>query len=365
MTGAIQEMLGLNWVDGHIAEAWWGAHVRGPSRTGRLFGVTLDTLIHKDPIAALGPHVARDFDGQLPYLMKILAIAKPLSIQVHPDVAQAREGFARENDADVPDGERSFQDPSHKPEMVVAVTAMKVLAGFRPADELASDLERLGGVAHELAAALARGGISAYVESCLTDDHADALVAVAAHASEGEALGAARRAALHFPGDPGALVALAMNPLELAPGDALYVPARQVHSYQSGIGVEIMANSDNVIRGGLTSKRVDVPLVMRLADLDSSAPQLVGTSASAGSHLLEPGAAEFALTVVRSGEGIVPAGPRIALTLAGAASLRTGSGERANLKSGDAVFVPASDGDLRVSTGGVVFVARVPAAVHP
>ncbi len=346
--GAISSVLGLPSVPGPIAEAWFGAHESAPS--GIADGSDLAAYIAANPNPTVG-------GGSLPYLLKVLAIASPLSLQVHPTAAQARVGFASEDEAHVaveaPD--RTFRDNRHKPEMIVALTPMRLLVGIRGVRGLADDLRTLG--ADSLVPLVeGRESLLTYVMAVLGGEADAALIERLADRPEGDsALALAGRAARAFPGDPGALVALAMNPVLLQPGEACYVPPRVIHSYQSGIGVEIMANSDNVVRGGLTPKAIDVVLLEEILDAVPSEPLRPTITRHGAATTYSVPVDEFALLRVESGAANTAAAPRIVLAL-DETTVTTAHGSE-NLRAGEAIFVPVADGEARVSTQGVAFVA--------
>lgn len=250
------------------AELWIGAHPKLTSevlRDGQWH--SLVDAIATDPQTWLGsPAVAR-FGPTLPMLMKILAIAEPLSLQAHPSAAQAHAGFARENalgiDRLAP--ERSYRDDRAKPELICALTTMDTLCGFRSLDECRSLLDAAGGSIAGMGAQLAsEADLPKVVGSLLTAD------SVRRRALVDELLGSlnrlpwvvgslVRQLATGYPDDVGVVVSLLLNHVTLDPGEALFLPAGNMHAYLSGLGVEVMANSDNVLRGGLTPKHVDVP----------------------------------------------------------------------------------------------------------
>lgn len=357
-TQGIPDLLGLATDGGPYAEAWWGAHSSAPSLTA---SGPLDALIAADPEGTLGAIVARDY-GKLPYLLKFLSIAKPLSIQVHPTLERARSGFAAEEDAGVAitDSERIYKDASHKPEMLFAVTDMTVLSGFRPAAELMSDLERLGEDASILRDALRTGGIAGYVTAALTGDHAIVLNKLARGLTGGGASAhIASEALAHFENDAGALVALAMNALTLKPGEALYTPSGTVHCYIRGDGMEIMANSDNVVRAGLTHKPINANLLRELAVLSPAAPVVPDEAIIGSARRLSTDAAEFEFVVVSNGVFDAESGPRIVLALDGEARLKTAH-DVTILGRGDSVFVADSEGPVHIEANGVVVIASVP-----
>ncbi|MFV0633741.1 mannose-6-phosphate isomerase, class I [Demequina sp.] len=362
-THDIPQLLGIRHNGQPVAEAWWGAHDSSPSRVHNHSGpAPLDELVGTDPEGCLGPDAVARWGARLPFLLKILAIHKPLSIQVHPTLEQAREGFAREQrgTGGLP---HQFLDPFHKPEMVVALTPMTILAGVRDLDVIADDLRQLGTPgAHVLRATLARGDLHDFISAAIAgaaDDHTLAALAEAGDAApHGSSLAVAASALRSFPGDSGALIALGLNAVELAKGEAIYTGAGVLHSYQSGVGIEIMANSDNVVRAGLTPKTIDVPLLLELSHTEPCAPGRPERTEGDGHVHLTTDAEEFALTVVTR-EASIPAGPRIVLAVEGAASIHSESGSL-DLIRGQAAFVAYSDGPVEVRSQGLTAVARVP-----
>ena len=266
------------------AELWIGAH---PSASSLIhFGgnrtppVTLHEAIAEDPPRFLGE--GPDRPETLPFLLKILAIEKPLSIQVHPDEQQAAEGFARENSAGIrlDDPARNYKDPYAKPEVVVALTRMRILTGERPREELRHLARRLG---LEWLTELVASGESSVLRAVLSMplEAVGQAVAVTTEAAEtasstdqltADAVDLLRSLTAAYPQDPGLLVALCMNLVELNPGEAMATPAGQLHAYVSGTAVEIMDASDNVLRAGLTSKHVDVVELLRITAVHQKQP---------------------------------------------------------------------------------------------
>ena len=355
----IPDLLGFAPDGGPYAEAWWGAHPSAPSVTA---SGPLDKVIAADIVGTLGAAVARDY-GKLPYLLKVLSIARPLSIQVHPTLETARAGFASEEDGGVAmtDPHRNYKDASHKPELLLAVTDMTVLSGFRPEVELMRDLDRLGGEdAASLRVSLEADGIAGYVLAVLTRDHSDALDRLAQGLSGGSITAQIAADALaHHVRDNGALVALAMNAVALKPGDAIFTPAGTVHCYIRGDGVEIMANSDNVVRAGLTHKPINANLLRELAVLSPGAPAVPTETIIGSARRLSTDATEFELVVVSDGAYDTESGPRIVLAIDSDARVQTDR-DAAILGRGDSVFVAADEGLLHIETNGVVVVASVP-----
>lgn len=260
------------------AELWVGAHPSAPSVVlldGR--ERPLDRLVREDPEGFL-PASARG--GELPYLLKILAIDAPLSIQVHPSPEQAEEGYEREQRAGIPrdDPRRNYKDRSAKPETVVALTEVELLTGVQPAERLRATADRLG-LAWLRAAADGERPVLPRVLALDDDAAADAVaetVAAARAAGPQDPVAAlVRYVHDRHPDDRGLLVAVCMRHVRLAPGQALHTPAGQVHAYLCGTAVEVMSSSDNVLRAGLTGKHVDVPeLLAVLAEVQSD-PEVV------------------------------------------------------------------------------------------
>jgi mannose-6-phosphate isomerase len=351
----LPELLGFEADGGPYAEAWWGAHPAAPALAQ---GEGLDAVIARDPLAMLGEAVASRW-RELPYLLKVLAIDKPVSIQVHPTIDQAQEIRAA-----YPPEQCPLPDGGHKPEMVVALTPMRLQVGLRPAPELAADLRELG-TPHALFLAdiAASGDLASYVEGVLADDEARTLLeplAVAAREGRGSvSLEAAGHALAAHPGDTGALVSLALNVVDLQPGQACFTGAGVLHSYQSGLGLEIMANSDNVLRAGLTPKALHVPLVLDVALLETSEPMVPAQAGDDGSRTFLAPASEFSLTVVSEGDTTSHSGPRIVVAVDGHATVAV-EGEAVDLAAGQAVFIPDADGPAVVSAEGLAAIASVP-----
>jgi mannose-6-phosphate isomerase len=353
--------------DGPEAELWLGAHPGDPSTvTGPDGPESLATLIAGDPKGRLGAEVAGEFGARLPYLMKVLAAEAPLSLQAHPDADYARAAFAAQ-EAD-PGAPRNYTDAYHKPEMLVALTPFEALCGFRDPAASAAALAELGLPALEpVVAALRTGpaGLDDAVRTLLTwptEDRPGLIESVVARSDSSLVQELAR----HYPGDPGVLVALLLNHVKLAPGEAIWMPAGNLHAYLHGAGVEIMAASDNVLRGGLTPKRVDVDellRVLRFEVLDD--PILPSTEVAPGIVTWRVPVREFALYRIRL-DGTRPptpvpaAGPRIVLGTAGDVFVAGDHGTPVEVAPGSAAFAPAGVGVITVAGVGEVFVAAVP-----
>ena len=348
------------------AELWLGAHPDDPSTvTGPGGPTSLAALIADDPKGQLGAEVVDEFGARLPYLMKVLAAGAPLSLQAHPDAAYAKQAYAAQQ-AD-PDAPRNYTDAYHKPEMLVALTPFEALCGFRAPEESAAALEglRIPRLAPVIAA-LREGDLRDAVRGLLTwpaDDRA-ALIDDVVAAPEGDPL--ATTLAGHYPGDPGVLVALLLNHVRLAPGEAIWMPAGNLHAYLGGTGVEIMAASDNVLRGGLTPKRVDVDELLRVLRFEVlTDPILPASEVSPGVWTWRVPVREFALYRMSLGPAAPPLrlpgeGPRIVLGSKGDVFVAEAvDGTPVSVTPGMAAYVPAETGPALVAGVGEIFVATV------
>ncbi|UNO41698.1 mannose-6-phosphate isomerase, class I [Streptomyces sp. MST-110588] len=287
-TTALPELLGTEPTGEPQAEMWLGAHPGAPSRIDRGAGpVSLAEVIAADPEGELGPDSVRAFGPRLPFLLKVLAAGSPLSLQVHPDLAQAREGFADEEKRGVPIGapHRNYKDANHKPELICAITPFEGLCGFRQPARTAELLEGLGvddlkPYADILRAASEQAALREVLTAVLSAEKDMMAATVERTAAAADRLAAAGgpyadayaacvTLARHHPGDPGVIAALLLNHIRLRPGEALFLGAGVPHAYISGLGVELMANSDNVLRCGLTPKHVDVPELLRVVRFEA------------------------------------------------------------------------------------------------
>ena len=360
------------------AELWMGAHPVAPStvlRDGR--ARSLLACIESDPAAELGDSVAAEYGPRLPFLLKVLAAESPLSLQAHPDAGQAVEGFAAENSRGVPldAPNRNYRDASHKPELLCALTPFEALCGFRPvADTLrlvdllgvpelapfARPLRRVGGAAGLRETFAALTAVPADPRAALLA----AVIEACGHCATAECEFAAQcRWTVEFgrahPGDAGVLCSLLLNLVQLAPGEAIFLGAGNLHAYLRGVGVEVMANSDNVLRGGLTAKHVDVPELLRVVDFrPGPAPVIRPVRAANGVETYPTPAPEFRLSrlALRPGDvvGIDSAGPQILLCVAGSVECRSGE-SRLVLRRGASAFVPAGEPAPDLRGQGVVF----------
>ncbi|MFJ5220606.1 mannose-6-phosphate isomerase, class I [Streptomyces sp. NPDC088354] len=387
-TTAIPELLGTSPTGEPQAEMWMGAHPGAPSRVDRGSGpVPLDQVIAADPRAELGPAAVERFGPRLPFLLKVLAAGSPLSLQVHPDLAQAAAGFADEEARGIPVDapHRNYKDANHKPEMIVALTPFEGLCGFRHPQETADLLSGLGVDslkpyvdilhAHPEAAAL-REVLTAVLGA---ERHAmagtvnEAAEAAARRAAEGgphaDAYAAYASIAHTYPGDPGVIAAMLLNHIRLQPGEALFLGAGIPHAYLSGLGVEIMANSDNVLRCGLTPKHVDVPELLRIVRFESADPGVLRPEASPnGEELYTTPIEEFRLSRYALAAGGAPRAlddstAQILLCTEGTATVRAAgtAGEPQRelaLAPGQSAYVPAGE-QVQLLGEGTVFRATV------
>ncbi|WP_020137948.1 mannose-6-phosphate isomerase, class I [Streptomyces sp. 351MFTsu5.1] len=366
-TTAIPELLGLEPTGEPQAEMWMGAHPGAPSRTDR---GTLVEVIDADPARELGEAAVAKFGPRLPFLLKILAAGAPLSLQVHPDLTQAIQGYEDEERRGIPvdASHRNYKDANHKPELICALTEFDGLCGFREPARAAELLEALGVDSLKpyvdlLHAHPEEAALREVLTAILTADREEMAHTVTEAAAACARLGGdhAPYAAIdhHYPGDPGVIAAMLLNHVRLQPGEALFLGAGIPHAYLNGLGVEIMANSDNVLRCGLTPKHVDVPELLRIVRFEAADPGVLRPEASPdGEEVYETPIDEFRLSRYVLPEGAAPhdltrSTPQILLCTAG--SVRAGEHE---LRPGRSVFVPAGE-KAEVSGTGTVFRATV------
>ncbi|MGW7549544.1 mannose-6-phosphate isomerase, class I [Streptomyces sp. NPDC054770] len=364
---AIPKLLGVEPSGEPQAEMWMGAHPGAPSRTAR---GTLVEVIDANPKAELGEAAVARFGPRLPFLLKILAAGAPLSLQVHPNLEQAREGYEDEErrgiPVDAPD--RNYKDANHKPELICALTEFDGLCGFRDPERTAELLDGLGVDSLKPYVDLLRAhpedaALREVLTAILTADREEMAHTVAEAAAACTRLGGdyAPYADLahHYPGDPGVIAAMLLNHVRLQPGEALFLGAGIPHAYLDGLGVEIMANSDNVLRCGLTPKHVDVPELLRVVRFEAGdAGVLRPEAAPDGEEVYETPIDEFRLSRYVLPEGtaahdLTLPTPQILLCTAG--TVRVGEDD---LAPGQSVFVPAGE-KAEVSGAGTLFRATV------
>ncbi|MGW2690702.1 mannose-6-phosphate isomerase, class I [Streptomyces sp. NPDC001296] len=366
-TTAIPRLLGVEPTGEPQAEMWMGAHPGAPSRTAR---GPLNEVIDKSPEQELGARTVAKFGPRLPFLLKILAAGAPLSLQVHPDLAQAKEGYEDEERCGIPldAPHRNYKDANHKPELICALTEFDGLCGFRAPDEAAEllaglDVDSLKPYVDLLHAHPEDAALREVLTAVLTADPAEMAHTVTETATACARLGGAYAPyadlAHHYPGDPGVIAAMLLNHVQLQPGEALFLGAGVPHAYLSGLGVEIMANSDNVLRCGLTPKHVDVPELLRIVRFEAADPGVLRPEASPdGEEVYETPIDEFRLSRYVLPEGtaahdLTRPTPQILLCTAG--SVRVGEHL---LAPGQSVFV-AADETAEASGTGTLFRATV------
>ncbi|MFF3645737.1 mannose-6-phosphate isomerase, class I [Streptomyces sp. NPDC002564] len=366
-TTAIAELLGVAPSGEPQAEMWMGAHPGAPSRTGR---GALNEVIAADPEHELGTAAVAKFGPRLPFLLKLLAAGAPLSLQVHPDLAQAKQGYADEERRGVPIDapHRNYKDANHKPELICALTPFDGLCGFRAPGETADllealDVDSLKPYVDLLRAQPEEAALREVLTAVLSADPEQMAETVTEVTAAAQRLGGVHEPyasiAHHYPGDPGVIAAMLLNYVQLQPGEALFLGAGVPHAYLNGLGVEIMANSDNVLRCGLTPKHVDVPELLRIVRFEATDPGVLRPEGSStGEEVYETPIDEFLLSRFVLPEGAAPhdltaATPQILLCTAG--SVRAGE---LTLEPGQSAFVPAGE-KAEVSGVGTLFRATV------
>jgi len=381
---AISELLGRPTPSAQPqAELWMGAHPNDPSRARcRGSWVPLPDLLREDPAALLGEETAARYHGELPFLFKVLAAAQPLSIQAHPDREQARAGFERERAAGIALGarERNYPDPHPKPELLCALSPFSALCGFRPIPEIALAFRAFGIRAFgDEVEALERGGDTRALERFFAavwtagSERIECAIEQALAHAEGQSDQATARwlraIASLYPREAGVLAPLFLNLVALAPGEAMYLAAGELHSYLEGVGIEIMGNSDNVLRGGLTAKHVDVPELCRVLRFEARNPELlVPREVSSGERIFETSADEFELSVLRveadrPWRSAESRGAEILLVTEGEVAITDRAvGETFPMVRGASAFIPHSVKGYELAGAAVVYRAGVPSA---
>lgn len=355
-----------------VAEVWIGTHPLSPSRA-----VTRDSDRDLTEIA-----------GQLPFLLKVLAADRPLSLQVHPNRALAEDGFRAEEAAGIPldAPHRTYKDANHKPEMVYALTTFDTLVGFRPTAEIlrilaAIDTDLTRSLGDDLHAYPGFQGIVQLVERLLTTDVsreeiAQIVAACDSLASSGvdikRAYATAVEVAAHHPSDPGVVISLLLNRLTLQPGEAAFLGTGVIHSHLSGLCLEVMATSDNVLRAGLTSKHVDPQGLLRCLERGMSrVARVTPHHISFSTELFSPVGADFALALVQASRAdpdgvLMPVTKRsVLICTGGEVTVVNERGDKAELERGDSLYAGHDDGELRIHGIGEVAQAYEPGRRTP
>ena len=364
------------------AELWMGAHPKAPSliqHDGRW--LSLADLIAEYPQEILGSNVALSFNSKLPYLFKVLAAAKPLSIQAHPSLNQARVGFEKESSRgvamDAPD--RNYRDKNHKPECICALSPFWAMHGFCDIPEILAKIDKYCPVGLAAEQNLLKKnpdseGLKRFFTFLMTMDSQrqkqviDEAVQKARQMPDDNMVSHwMTRLSNEYPSDIGIFSPMLLNLIELKPGDALFLPAGELHAYLEGVGMELMANSDNVLRGGLTSKHIDVPELLKVVNFN---PRPVNILKAVKMNKNERGYAseadEFVLSVVcvSAGNPYQSSESRsveILLCTEGTACLKdNGTQELLNIKKGDSVIIPAAVVGYSISGDALIYKAAVP-----
>ena len=368
---------------GPEAELWMGAHPSAPSgleRDGR--PTTLDAVITADAPGVLGAQVAARFGSRLPFLLKVLSASKALSIQVHPSRAQAQAGYREENERGLAPGDkgRNYVDDWPKPEILCALTPFEVLAGLRAPADAARFMRELAVPELEPLAALlagdradARGDVRATVLARVLSWPAgqrEALIRDVVKACHQEVddygpyhpeCGAIIQVAGDHPGDLGIVASLLMRHAVLQPGQAVFLPAGGLHAYLHGTGIELLANSDNVVRAGLTGKHIDIPELLKLTDPAVEVPLIAPRDLGNGIAAYDTPAPEFRLYRAALGAGPVTLpgdGPRLVLSVDGTLTL-TAAGATLKLGQGESAFLSAADATVTAAGPAEAFIATV------
>lgn len=350
-----------------MAELWMGAHPLSSSKVLDKNGnkVSLRDEIAKDLTGNLGSAVAKRF-GELPFLFKVLCAAQPLSIQVHPSKHAAEEGFAREESAGIAinAANRNYKDPNHKPELVYALTPFKAMNGFREFAEIAQLLQPVASAHPDIAKFIQSPDaqhLSVLFGNLLSmtgeqKAHALSVLAEALNHQQGPAWDAIRGIARFYPDDSGLFSPLLLNTVELEPGQSMFLYAETPHAYLDGVGLEIMANSDNVLRAGLTPKYIDVPeLLANVKFIAKPANTLLTAPVVNGHETRFPIPVEdfaFAVhTLTESSQSLAQESAAILFCVTGEATLIKGE-QRIVLVPGESCYLPASESPVQVQGHG-------------
>ena len=365
------------------AELWMGSHPKAPSMA-ILNGdrISLAEWINRDPSGTLGASVAKKFSNQLPFLFKVIAAEKPLSIQAHPNKEQAKAGFERENQKNIAPhaSNRNYRDKNHKPELICALEPLWALKGFREIGDIISLIDSLGASAKGLEMDWLRSqanncDLKRFFISLMTverDKQKRLFNEIEAGLKDfslsGPVFDWIRRLNQEYPLDIGMLSPLFLNIVQLQPTEAMYIPSGELHAYLEGAGLEIMANSDNVLRGGLTHKHKDIPELLRVLDFTSGVSDILRPSGKGALEAFYPlTAEEFMLSVIsldeevenykspraRSGEIMICTDGRADIT-------DQGSGDCLRLSTGTSLFIPAQIEEYLLRGEATIYKASVP-----
>lgn len=381
-TSAIPKLLNRDNPSGKPwAELWMGAHPKASSwiiREGHR--QSLIDLIRQYPLDILGREISEKFHNKLPYLFKVLAAAKPLSIQAHPDLAQAKAGFEKENKHNIPldAPNRNYKDDNHKPECICALSKFYALYGFRTISEIVGLMTAAcpGGLTRELDHLKTlpnSDGLRQFYTALMTMDPVkqkrvvdEAVQNIDNIFDENSAVWM-KKLSEAYPSDIGILSPILLNLVCLEPGQALFLPAGELHAYLAGLGVEVMANSDNVLRGGLTAKHIDLPELLRVVNFEPRPVDLLETEdCGVNEKLFKTPAEEFVLSIISVSEtnpygSSTPRSAEILFCSHGEAIMQAaGTQDSLDIKQGNSVLIPAAVKAYKISGNAVFYKAAVP-----
>jgi mannose-6-phosphate isomerase len=364
------------------AELWMGAHPKAPSMVicdGNW--ISLLELIKKNPNHILGKKVAENFDNRLPYLFKVLAAAKPLSIQAHPAIDQAKQGFERENRQGIPIDayNRNYKDDNHKPECICAHTLFWGLNGFRKISSIVGLMEKIcpQGLKKQLDTLRDQQSpveLKIFFQTLMTMNHKQRTRIIAHAVSNAKKIADDNPAYkwmidLHkeYPSDIGVFSPILLNLICLEPGQAMFLPAGELHAYLDGVGIELMANSDNVLRGGLTSKYIDMPELLNVLNFEEREVNILETKQiNECEWVYETHAEEFILSVIHVKEGIIYTSPvhrsiEILLCTDGKAMITDiGKSHELAIAKGTSILIPAGVTKYSLKGNATLYKAAVP-----
>ena len=359
-----------------MAELWMGAHPKAPSEVevdGKW--MRLDELISIKPKAILGKKVADKFGNQLPFLFKIIAAEKPLSIQAHPNKEQAINGFERENKLGIPldAPERNYKDKNHKPEVLCAITRFEALKGFRSIEEIVSLFKKaVPNSLKEEINLLEREGLRSFFSAIMglkaekKEDAISELLNSSEKMKNDPVFSLVLRLNNYFPKDIGTFSPLILNMYVLEPGEAIFLPAGELHAYIKGVGIELMANSDNVLRGGLTHKHIDVEELLNILRFEPSRVQKLKPVSVGKMELIYPAPVEeFILHKIRLKEGEKFSSDEdrsieIMIVIEGNAEISSATAKYMELKRGDSVLIPSVMPKYFLKGDATIYKATVP-----
>ena len=379
----IQDLLGITGSkDVPMAELWMGAHPKAASSV-LIDGEwkSLDKVIERDPEAILGKDAAKRFYMKLPFLFKVLAIDRPLSVQVHPTFEQARTGFARENSLGIPLNapNRNYKDENHKPEILCAITPFQGLNGFREIREILALMERIASSSlseelNHLRMEANTIGLKNFFTALMRMDSPrqslivkDAVKAAEKWAGEDQAFYWMVELNKAYPGDIGVFSPVILNLVQLEPGEAIYLPAGELHAYLHGVGIELMANSDNVLRGGLTPKYIDVIELLEIVNFRNRPIKIIKPGRDGMTERTYPTPAEeFLLSMFSVDERTVFTSPQdrsveVLICLKGKADVKDlGNRELLHLDKGKSIIVPAAVSQYQIEGNATFYKASIP-----